>query len=110
MKICGRCNVRKHRETKNGEKYIILDIYHKIDCINKRGVNSSDSRYYSGRPVKGLNTSLAFRTKMQNNKIKSRFDITDITNHDFSKLLKKFKDQPYLGYNIKQVHNEPTEA
>ena len=26
MKSCGRRNARKHREIKNGEKYIILDI------------------------------------------------------------------------------------
>ena len=26
MKKCGRCNVRKHREIKDGEKYITLEI------------------------------------------------------------------------------------
>ena len=27
MKNYGRCNVKKHREIKNGEKYIALDVY-----------------------------------------------------------------------------------
>ena len=30
MKNCGCCNVREHREIKNGEKYIALDIYLKF--------------------------------------------------------------------------------
>ena len=34
--------------------------------------------------------------------------MTEITNKDFRKLLKKFKNSPYLGYKSKQVHNEPT--
>ena len=38
---CGRCNVRKHTEIKNGEHYIILDIYYKIDFMNKMEVTSS---------------------------------------------------------------------
>ena len=33
MKSCGRCNVRKHRDIKNGDQYIILDIYSNIDCL-----------------------------------------------------------------------------
>ena len=36
------------------------------------------------------------------------FAITDITNQDFRKLLKKFNDSPYLGYKSKQVNDEPT--
>ena len=34
----------------------------------------------------------------------------EIINHDFRKLLKELEDQPYLGYKVKQIHNEPTEA
>ena len=54
------------------------------------------------RPVKGLTTSLDLRTKRSNNKQKERFNITDITNQYFRKLLKKFKNSPYLGNKIKQ--------
>ena len=60
-------------------------------------------------PSKGLNTSIYIMTKRSTNKQKARFAITDITNQDFRKLLKKFKDSPYLGYKSKQVHNGITE-
>ena len=36
--------------------------------------------------------------------------MTDITNQDFRKLLKKFNNSPDMGNKSKQVHNEPTEA
>ena len=50
-----------------------------------------------GIPGKGLNISTALRTKMPNKKKKTRFAITDISNKEFRKLLKKFKNSPYLG-------------
>ena len=36
MKSCGCRNVIKHKEIKNGEKYIALEIYLKLDCLDKR--------------------------------------------------------------------------
>ena len=63
-----------------------------------------------GRPDKGLTSSLDLRNKSSKKKQKERFYITEITNEDFSKFLKKFNNSPYLGYKIKQVHNEPTYA
>ena len=41
MKSCGRLNVSKHREIKNGEKYIALEISLDVDCLNTREVTSS---------------------------------------------------------------------
>ena len=78
--------------------------------MDKREVTSSESKKYMGRPGKGLTTSMDIRTKRSNKKQKERNGITDITKQDFSKLLEKFKNSPYLGYKIKQVQNEPTEA
>ena len=43
-------------------------------------------------------------------KQKTRFAINAIIQQYFRKLLKKFKNSPYLGYNIKKFYNEPTEA
>ena len=57
-----------------------------------------------------MTNSMALRTKNSNKKQNARFSITDITNQEFSKFLKKFTNSPYLGYKSKQVHNEPTEA
>ena len=62
-----------------------------------------------GRLGKRLTNFLDIIIKKSNKKQKLMFSITDITNQDFRKLLKKFKNSPYLGYKIKQVHNEPTE-
>ena len=62
------------------------------------------------RPDKVITTSVALSTKSSNNKQKASFAITDISNQDFRKFLKKFKNEPYIGYKIKQVHNEPTES
>ena len=78
--------------------------------MENREFTSSESKDYMGIPGKGMTTYMYLRTKIPNNKQKSRFAITDITNQDFKTLLKKFKNSYYLGYKIKQVHNEPTEA
>ena len=61
-----------------------------------------------GIPGRGLTTSLDIIIKRSNNKQNEKFYITDITKHDFRNFLKKFKNSPYLGYKIKQFHNEPT--
>ena len=58
--------------------------------------------------VRGMNESIMLMTKNPNNKQKTRFAITDITNQDFRKLLKEIKNSPYLGLNNKHVNNEPT--
>ena len=85
MTSCGRRNVRKQREIKNGEKYIILDISSKLDCLDQREFTSSESKDYIVIPGKGVTNSLSHRTKRSNNKQKARFAITDITNQDFQK-------------------------
>ena len=63
-----------------------------------------------GRPGKGRTTNLHRITKIPNKKQKARLTITDITNQDYSKFLKKFNNTPYLGYKRKFFHNEPTET
>ena len=88
---CGRHNVRKHGEIKNGEKYIILDISSKVDGKDKRGVISSISRDRMEIPGKGMTTSLSLGTKKTNKKQKARFSSNDITNQDFRNFLTKFK-------------------
>ena len=94
MTSCGRQNVGKHREIKNGDKYIILDISYKLGCLDKRKVASLSSKDCMGRPGKGLTAYLDLRTKMSNKKQKSFFSITDITNQYFSEFIKKFNKSP----------------
>ena len=43
-KICGRRNVRKHREIKDGDKYITLDIYMNFDTLEKMKITSSEPK------------------------------------------------------------------
>ena len=68
MAFFGRRNVRKHREIKNGEKNIILDISSKLDCMENREFTYSESKDYMGRPDKGLTTYMDPGTKGLNNK------------------------------------------
>ena len=35
MKICGRCNVRKHKEINNDDQYITLNIFSELYCLYK---------------------------------------------------------------------------
>ena len=92
MTSCVRQNVRKHREIKDGEHYIALEIYLKLDFLAKRKVTSSESRGYMGISGKGVTTSLDLRTKSPNKKKKSWIAITDITNQYFRKFIKKFNN------------------
>ena len=79
MRSCGRSNFRKYNEINNGEQYISMEIYLKLDCLDKRGFASSGSRDYVGISGKGMTTSLTPRTRMRSNKKqKSRTVITDI--------------------------------
>ena len=87
----GRSNVRKHKDINNFDQYIILEIYYKLNCLDKRKVKYSESRGYMGRIDKGLTTSLALRNKIPYKKQKSGFSITDIINQHFRKLLNRFK-------------------
>ena len=87
---CGRLNGRKHRDTKNCEQYIILDISSNIDCVEKREVTSSESNDYMGIPGKGTTNSLYLSTKRQNKKKKARSAINGITKQYFRKLIRKF--------------------
>ena len=42
MNNCGRCSVRKHRDIKDSEKYVTLEISLKFDSLDKMKITSSD--------------------------------------------------------------------
>ena len=65
---------------------------------------------YIGRIYKDMTIPLYLMTKSRDKKLKARFTIPEITNQDFRKLLKKFKNSPYICYKMKQVHIEVTDA
>ena len=61
MKNCGRLNVREHRDSNNGEQYIVLVISLEFGNKDEMKIISSEPTNYLGRPVKGLITSLGLK-------------------------------------------------
>ena len=111
MQNCGHCNCRKHREIKNSEQYIALDIYLKFGNMDKMKITSPEPKYYQGRSRKGLIVSLSINTITRSKKIKqARFYITEVSLKDLSKIIKEFKGFPYEGYVRKRSKHIPTDS
>ena len=70
MKNCGRQKVRKHKEIKDSEKCVTLNISDKFDSLNKMETTSSDSKVELERSGKGLVTALALKTKARSKNTK----------------------------------------
>ena len=110
MKNCGRHNVRKHREIKDSDTYIHLDILLKFGSLDKMRITSSDPKYYLGRLGKGLITSLVLNTNVVAKKIeKKRYSITNIIMRDISKIIQDFEKLPYKGSMRKSPKHEHTD-
>ena len=62
MKNCVCRNVKKHREIKNGGKYIALDISLKFGSLDKMKITSSEPKDYLGRSGNVLITYLGIKT------------------------------------------------
>ena len=62
MKNCGRRIVRKHRDIKDSDKYITLDILLNFGSLEKMKITSSEPKYCLGRSGKVLNISLGLNT------------------------------------------------
>ena len=111
MKNCGRCDVRKHREIKDSDKYITLDISLKFGSLDKMRITSSYPKYYLGRSGKGLITSLGLKANARSKKYKkARYTITNVSMKYFSKITKEFEKSTYKGYVRKRPKQEPTES
>ena len=110
MKIYGRCNVRKHREIKYGEKYIALDISLDFGSLYKIKITSSEPKYYWGRSGKGLITYLGLKTiRRSKKKKKTSYTITNVSLNDISNTIKEFEKLPYEGCVQKRSKHEPTD-
>ena len=84
MKNCGRRNVRKHRDIKGSDKYVILDISLKFDSMDKMNITSSESRDNLGRSGKVLITSPGIKSKVRKkNRKKERYAIGNISKKYF---------------------------
>ena len=111
MKNCGRRNVRKHREIKDSEKCITLDISLKFGSMDKMKITSSYPEYYLGRSGKGLIAYLGLKTigRSKKNK-KARYDITNVSLKEISNIIKELEKLPYEGYVQKRPTHEPTDS
>ena len=109
MKNCGRRKVRKHKEIKDSDKIVILDISSKFDSLNKMETTSSESKEKLERSRKGLVTALAFKTKVRSPKYKkARYALVNVSEKDFSKIIKEFEKIGRLPYEKKMPKHEPT--
>ena len=83
MKNCGCRNVRKHREIKDSNKYVTLDILLKFDSMDKMRITSSDPKDNLERSGKELITSLGLKAKASPKKYKkARYAIRNVSKKD----------------------------
>ena len=110
IKHYGCRKVRKHKEIKGSDKYVTLDISSKFDSLDKMKTISSESKRKSERSVKGLVTSLGFKTKVGSQKYKkARYAIRNVSKKDLSKIIKEFEKIEKLNYEKKRPKHEPTD-
>ena len=68
-KKCGRRKVRKDKEIKGSDKYVILEISSNFDSLDKMKTTSPESKGKLEGSGKGLITFLGFKTKSRSQKI-----------------------------------------
>ena len=90
MKNCGRHKVRKHKEIKGNDKYVTLNISSKFYSMDNMKTTYPESKGKLERSVKGLVTSLSFKTKLRSQK-KGRYAIGNISEKDLLKIIKEFE-------------------
>ena len=111
MQNCDRRNVRKHKEIRDSDKYVTLDISDKFDSLNKTETTSSESKEKLEGSGKGLVTALAFKTKVRSKKYKkAKNAIGNVSEKDLLKIIKKFEKFEKLSYEKKSPKNEPTDS
>ena len=111
MKNCGRRNVRKHRDTKGSNKYVILDISLKFDSLDKMRITCSESKFRLGISGKGLITSMGLKSKTRPKKYKkARYAIKNVSKKDLSKIIREFEKLPYESYEKKRPGHDPTNS
>ena len=98
MKHCGRRNVSKHRDIKNGKKYITLDISSDSVSLDNMKIKPSEKKYYLGISGKVLITSLGIKSIIRPKGKKARYAITNVSMNEISNIIKEFEILPYDGY------------
>ena len=98
MRNCCQRNVRKHREFKDSDERVtlnmndILNISEKFDSLNNMETTSSESKEKMKRSGKGLVTSLGFKTKVRSTKYKKeKYAIRNVSEKDISEIIREFE-------------------
>ena len=111
MKNCERRNVRKHKEIKDGEKYITLDIYLDFCSLYKMKITSLEPKYCLLILGKGLNTSLGINTvRSSKKKKKARYAITNVSLNYIANIIKEFERFPFEGCAHNSFKHVPTDS
>ena len=110
-KNCGRHNVGKHKEVRGSDKYVTLDISSKFDSLDKMKITSSESKVTLEWLVKGLITSLSFKTEARSQKYKkAKYAIRNVSDNEISKIIRVFEKFEKLSNEKKRPKHEPTES
>ena len=110
MENCGRWNVRNHRDIRNDEQYIALEIY--LEFVNMDNMKSKypEPKYYLGISGKGLITYLGLNAIRRSTNIKKeKFSITESIIKNLYNIIMKFKDVPYESY-VKKISTHISNA
>ena len=99
MRNCGHRNVRKHKDIKDSNEpvtlnmYEILKISEKFDDLDKMEITSSESKVKMEGSGKWLVTALALNTKARSKKYKkAKYAIGNVSMKDLSNKIKEFEN------------------
>ena len=88
-KNCGCCNVRKHRDIKDSDKYVTLDISLKFGNMEKMKITSPESKEKSVKIRKGVDYLSGFQDQIKATKIKkARYAIRNVSKKELSKIIR----------------------
>ena len=115
MRNCGQRNVRKHREIKDSDERVnlnmneILKISEEFDNLDKMETTSSESKVKMEGSGKWLVTAPDLNTKARSTKYKkARYAIGNVSMKDLSNKIKEFENFVKV-LHLKRTHkHEPT--
>ena len=117
MRNCGQRNFRKHKEIKDSDEHVTLNMYEilkiseKFDDMDKMETTSSESEVKMEGSGKWLVTALALNIKARS-KIykKARYAIGNVSMKDLSKKIKEFEKIVKVPCLKRTPKHEPTSS
>ena len=98
-----------HKEIKDSDKIVTLDISAKFDSLNKMETTSPQSKEKLERSGKEFVTTLVFKTKLRSPKYKKvRYAIGNVSEKDLSEIIKSFEKIEKLPFEKNMSKHEAT--